>query len=124
LKNCIIIDESPVIRKVAKRILKDLNFSINEAASGQEALSKISLNFQDVIMLDHAIYDMTPVEFIQSALRHSTSIKPSILLCVTRRDVVSIMKAKRAGASGYLFKPFTRETLLQSFSSQIAELAA
>ena len=38
MKRCLIVDDSRVIRKVARRILEDLKFEIEEAADGLEAL--------------------------------------------------------------------------------------
>ncbi len=124
MKSCLIVDDSPVIRKVAKRILHDLQYAITEAESGEEGLSKFRTGLHNVIMLDHILPDMTAIEFIQATMRFSPNIKPTILLCITQLDVVRIMKAKRAGATGYVLKPFTRATLLNSFNSQVAELAA
>lgn len=124
MKRCLIVDDSPVIRKVAKRILYDLQYVITEAENGSDGLSKFRNTLPQVILLDHVLPDMTAVEFIQSAMRFSPHMKPSILLCITQLDVVRIMKAKRAGASGFVLKPFTRATLTHSFTSQVEELAA
>ncbi len=35
MKSCLIVDDSSVVRKVARRILEDLEFAIEEAADGQ-----------------------------------------------------------------------------------------
>ncbi len=40
MKNCLIVDDSKVIRKVARHILETLNFEVDEAGDGQEALSR------------------------------------------------------------------------------------
>jgi two-component system, chemotaxis family, chemotaxis protein CheY len=124
LKSCLIVDDSPVIRKVAKRILHDLQFAIVEAENGADGLSKYRTGLHDVILLDHVLPDMTAIEFIEATKRYSPDLRPTILLCITQLDVVRIMKAKRAGATGYVLKPFTRATLVNSFTSQIADLAA
>jgi two-component system, chemotaxis family, chemotaxis protein CheY len=124
LKSCLIVDDSPVIRKVAKRILHDLQYAITEAESGADGLSKFRTNLPQVILLDYVLPDMTAVEFIEAVMRYSPNFKPTILLCITQLDVVRIMKAKRAGATGYVLKPFTRATLMHGFTSQVADLAA
>ncbi len=124
MKTCMIVDDSAVIRKVARRILSDLPFVIVEAEYGSDALLKCRTQMPDVIMLDHVLPDMTAVEFIENIKRRVPQNMPSILLCISEFDVVRIMKAKRAGAAGYILKPFTRQTLLASFQTQVADLAA
>lgn len=124
LKTCLIVDDSAVIRKVARRILSGFQFAISESDYGHDALIKCRSQMPDIILLDHVLPDMSAIEFIENIKRRSPQNMPSILLCICEFDVPRIMKAKRAGASGYVLKPFTRETLLASFHSQIADLAA
>ena len=124
MKTCLIVDDSPVIRKVAKRILSDLGYAVIEAYHGAEGLDKCRNNNPDVVLLDFTLPDMTALQFIET-LKARPGIKmPSVLLNIFQLDVVCIMKAKRAGAAGYVLKPFTRATLTDSFNSQITKLAA
>ena len=39
MKTCLVVDDSSVIRKVARRILEGLEFEISEAEDGEEALA-------------------------------------------------------------------------------------
>jgi two-component system chemotaxis response regulator CheY len=39
MKTCLVVDDSSVIRKVARRILEGLDFQITEAEDGQQALA-------------------------------------------------------------------------------------
>ncbi|CAN0604949.1 unnamed protein product, partial [Ectocarpus sp. 12 AP-2014] len=52
MKTCLVVDDSSVIRKVARRILEDLQFEVLEAADGQEALEKCREAMPDSIFLD------------------------------------------------------------------------
>lgn len=124
MKTCLIVDDSPVIRKVAKRILTDLGYAVSEAEYGADGLAKCRNGNPDVILLDHSLPDMTDLQFIEAIKARSRERIPVILLNIFELDVVRIMKAKRAGATGYVLKPFTRATLTASFTSQIADLAA
>ena len=65
--------------------------------------------------MDGALPDMTTVEFIRRVRVISSPVKPQIAVCLTEVDIAAIMRAKRAGAQGYLLKPFTRPQLLDRF---------
>ena len=52
MKSCLIVDDSSVIRKVARRILEDMDFIVDEAEDGQEAYEKCAQEMPDVILLD------------------------------------------------------------------------
>ena len=124
MKTCLIVDDSPVIRKVAKRILADLGYAVTEAEYGADGLAKCHGSMPDVILLDFSLPDMTDLQFIENVKVRAVGKMPIILLNIFELDVVRIMKAKRAGATGYVLKPFTRATLTDSFNSQIVQLAA
>lgn len=121
MKRCMFVDDSSVIRRVAKRILSGPELLVIEAASGAEALDMCSAHMPDIIVVDGALEDMTSVEFIRRVRAMNARIEPQIAVCLTEVDVGAIMRAKRAGAQGYLLKPFDRAQLLDRFRSfQIA----
>ncbi len=115
MKRCMFVDDSSVIRKVAKRILGGPDMLVVEAGSGIEALDMCRAEMPEIIIVDSALPDMSAVEFIQRALTMSEYQKPQIMLCLTEVDIGAIMRAKRAGAQGYLLKPFNRAQLLERF---------
>lgn len=120
MKRCLIVDDSSVIRKVAKRILAGPEMLVAEAASAQEALDICTQELPEIIIADGSLPDMRSDELIARLMAIDPESKPHILLCLSAVDVGQIMRAKRAGAKGYLLKPFTRTQLLESFR----ELAA
>ncbi len=52
MKTCLVVDDSKVIRKVARHILETLNFEVSEAGDGREALESCLKSAPDVILLD------------------------------------------------------------------------
>jgi two-component system, chemotaxis family, chemotaxis protein CheY len=122
VKRCMIVDDSSVIRKVAKRILGGPDMLVVEAGAAEEALYLCEADMPDVIIVDGSLPDMSTVDFIRRALAIEAEIKPQIVICVTEFDVGAIMRAKRAGAVGYILKPFNRPQLLDRFRAM--ELAA
>ena len=115
MKRCLFVDDSAVIRKVAKRILGGSDLQVMEAATGFDAISICAGDMPDIIVVDGALPDMTTVEFIRRVRGINTPVKPQIAVCLTEVDIAAIMRAKRAGAQGYILKPFNRPQLLDRF---------
>lgn len=113
MKRCLLVDNSAVIRKVAKRILAGQDLDVIEAGNGVEGIAICVTNMPELILVDSTLPDMTGIDFIQRVRSITTAaIKPQIAICLTEFDIGAIMRAKRAGAQGYLLKPFNRPQLL------------
>ena len=52
MKNCLVVDDSKVIRKVARHILESLDLNVTEACDGQDALNQCEEHVPDVVLLD------------------------------------------------------------------------
>lgn len=118
MRQCLVVDDSSVIRKVTRRIMEDMNFDILEAENGQEALEHCKVEMPDVIMLDWDMPVMGAFEFL-SALRLSTNSKKkaTIFYCTTENNVDDISRAFNHGADEYILKPYDRDTLAAKLSS-------
>ena len=117
MKRCMFVDDSAVIRKVAKRILGGPDLQIIEASTGFDAIALCTNDMPEIIVVDGALPDMSAVEFIRRVRAIETPHKPQSAICLTEVDIGAIMRAKRAGAQGYLLKPFNRPQLLDRFRS-------
>ena len=116
MKHCLIVDDSSVIRKVAKRILAKQDLAVAEANSGADAIDKCRYAMPDYIIVDSGLPDMAAEEFIAQVKQLAgTEPMPRISVCMVEVDVPAIMRAKRAGAVGYCMKPFTRPQLMERF---------
>lgn len=115
MKRCMIVDDSSVIRKVAKRILSSPELLVIEASSATEALYMCQADMPHIIVVDSTLPDMNIVDFVRQAMAIESEIKPQIVVCMTQFDIGTIMRAKRAGAKGYMLKPFNRQLLLERF---------
>lgn len=115
MKRCLFVDDSSVIRKVAKRILNSSELMVVEASNGAEGLDVCAYDMPEIIVVDGALEDITTVDFIRRVRAMPSPVKPQIAICLTEVDIGAIMRAKRAGAQGYLLKPFTRPQLLDRF---------
>ena len=111
-----IVDDSPVIRKVARRILEGMGYVVVEAEDGVDALEKCVHNMPDGILVDWDMPRMDGVEFIEALRTREEADRTKILFCTSELMVTEMMRAKRAGCQGYLLKPYTRDILQQKLS--------
>lgn len=111
MKSCLIVDDSKVIRKVARHILETMEFEVTEAADGQEALNHVSNFSPDVILLDWNMPVMSGMDFLKAYRSASTSQAAKVIFCTTENGIGHIQAAIAAGADEYVMKPFDRETL-------------
>jgi two-component system, chemotaxis family, chemotaxis protein CheY len=111
MKSCLVVDDSKVIRKVARHILETLNFSVDEAEDGREALTRCDASMPDVILLDWNMPVMGGMEFLRALRQSGAPDQPKVVFCTTENDLSHIRAAIEAGADEYVMKPFDRETL-------------
>ena len=111
MKSCLIVDDSKVIRKVARHILETLSFTVEEAEDGREALLRCDETLPDVILLDWNMPVMGGMEFLRTLRQRDLSTQPKVVFCTTENDAAHIRAAIDAGADEYIMKPFDRETL-------------
>ncbi|MCC2979586.1 MULTISPECIES: response regulator [unclassified Sphingomonas] len=111
MKSCLVVDDSKVIRKVARHILEGLDFTVSEAGDGQEALDACLASAPDVILLDWNMPVMSGMDFLRALRETDISPRPKVVFCTTENGMAHIRAAIEAGADEYVMKPFDRETL-------------
>jgi len=111
MKTCLVVDDSRVIRKVARKIVEDMGFACEEAGDGQEALAACRKAMPDAVLLDWNMPVMNGLDFLIKLREEPEGRKPVVVFCTTENDMSHITQALRAGADEYVMKPFDHETL-------------
>ena len=111
MKTCLVVDDSKVIRKVARHILETLGFQVSEAGDGREALDLCQQASPDVILLDWNMPVMSGMDFLRALRETAGGAKPKVVFCTTENGMAYIRAAIEAGADEYVMKPFDRDTL-------------
>ncbi|MET0269333.1 MAG: response regulator [Sphingomonas sp.] len=111
MKTCLVVDDSKVIRKVARHILETLRYEVAEAGDGQEALAACEHQAPDVVLLDWNMPVMSGMEFLRALKQSNVAPRPKVVFCTTENGTAHIRAAIEAGADEYVMKPFDRETL-------------
>ena len=115
MKTCLVVDDSSVIRKVARRILEGLDFQIAEAENGEEAVENCRRQMPDAILLDWNMPKMDGYDFLRVLRRLPGGDRPKVVFCTTENDVAHIARALHAGANEYIMKPFDKEIVEAKF---------
>ncbi|WP_394761917.1 PleD family two-component system response regulator [Phenylobacterium sp.] len=105
-KLCLVVDDSRVVRKVARRILEDLGFEVAEAGDGAEALAWARTAMPDAILLDWNMPVMNGLEFLRRLRQEPGGTDPRVIFCSVENDLDRIREALDEGASEYIMKPF------------------
>lgn len=116
MKTCLIVDDSRVVRKVAGRIVANLDFKIEEAVDGADALAKCREAMPDVILLDWNMPVMNGLDFLRAVRREKDGALPKIVFCSTETDRDHITEALRSGADEFVMKPFDSDIIQSKFA--------
>jgi two-component system, chemotaxis family, chemotaxis protein CheY len=116
MKRCLIVDDSRVVRKVASRIIRDMQFEVSEAGDGMEALEACRNQMPDAILLDWSMPVMNGLDFLRALRREDEGRTPKVVFCSTENDAEHIGEAVRSGADEFIMKPFDSGILQSKFA--------
>jgi len=112
MERTLVVDDSPTMRRMVMASLRGVCVGgFAEAASGLEAVEQLALQPVSLIVLDLNMPDMHGLEVLAFVRRHPVLKALPIIVLTTRGDETSRRAALAAGASVYLTKPFTPESL-------------
>ncbi|CCG06739.1 response regulator [Pararhodospirillum photometricum] len=115
MKSCLIVDDSKVIRMVAKKILQELQFETLEAEDGHVALELCKRKLPTAVLLDWNMPVMNGMEFMREMRALPGGKDVIVVFCTTENDISHIQEAMEAGADEYIMKPFDSEILQAKF---------
>ncbi len=116
MTTCLIVDDSRVVRKVARRILEDLNFACREAEDGVFACKACEEEMPDMILLDWNMPNMSGIEFLEALRKMPGGDTPKVVFCTTENDMNYIQRAIQAGTNEYIMKPFDNEIIVSKLT--------
>ena len=115
-RTCLVVDDSRVVRKVARRILESNGFAVTEAADGQIALDACRAALPDCILLDWNMPVMDGITFLKALRKEFGPDDPPVVVCTTENDLRHIEAAISSGAQEYIMKPFDEDILTGKFA--------
>jgi two-component system, chemotaxis family, chemotaxis protein CheY len=110
-RTCLVVDDSRVVRKVARRILEAHGFAVTEAVDGQKALDACHEHLPDCVLLDWNMPIMDGLQFLRALRKEFGPNNPPVVFCTTENDIGHIEIAISNGAQEYIMKPFDEDIL-------------
>lgn len=110
MQRCVIIEGSPIIRRVIKAILADFGFEVAEAGTGRDGIAAFDRHVPRLAIIDAGISDMSALDVLRH-MRNAAAGRVQIIYCTTTFDILDLQRAQAAGATDALIKPFDRGSL-------------
>jgi len=120
-KKVLIVDDSRTIRQQVNFTLTKGGFEVVEAEDGKDGLDKLKSN-PDVAMIisDVNMPNMNGLEMVEAINADAACPHPPIVMLTTEGSGDLVDRAKKAGAKGWLVKPFKPEQLVAVVSKLVA----
>jgi two-component system chemotaxis response regulator CheY len=108
------VDDSATIRELLLSELSGLGYRVTQAEDGINGLEMLALEAPDLIITDITMPRMDGIGFIQSVRGDERYKATPILVLTTESDPDIKDRAKRAGATGWIVKPFDPRKLAEA----------
>ncbi len=113
---CLVVDDSRVVRKVARRILERIGYGVREAENGADALELCRRGLPRCVLLDWNMPVMDGLAFLKALRTEFGPDQPLVLFCTTENERSFIAEALAQGAQEYIMKPFDADILVGKFT--------
>lgn len=121
--NVLVVDDSLTVREEVMQALSGLNVDIKQAVDGIEALRVIQNNDIDCVICDVNMPRMNGIDVVVEVRKQERFAELPILMLTTEGSRELILKARRAGASGWMVKPFVHDMLARTVTKMTRDKA-
>ena len=115
MKTCLVVDDSSIVRKIARRIVEALGFEVIEAEDGVDALVVCKRSMSEAILLDWNMPVIDGLQFLNTLRRMPGGEEPKVVFCTTETGLDHITRAMDGGANEYIMKPFDKDIVSDKF---------
>ncbi|MBZ0164895.1 MAG: response regulator [Notoacmeibacter sp.] len=108
------VDDSRTMREMLRHCLTNAGFEVVTAEHGEDGLQKLEESLPDVIITDINMPVMDGFQFIEGVRAMPNRSRLPILVLSTESDAEKKSRARKAGATGWIVKPFDPEKLVNA----------
>lgn len=122
-KKILIVDDSATVRQQVRMALEGAGFDVEEAVDGMDGKERIAKNAQlAAVVCDVNMPRMSGIEMLESVKKDPRNGRLPIVMLTTEGQAALVKRAKAAGATGWMIKPFNA-TLLIATLKKLVEAA-
>lgn len=114
MSTALIVEDSMTDMQILTRCLQQGGFTVVTASSGEEALSKISTQKPDIIILDIILPGCSGFDVCREIKYGIATSKIPVVLCSTKGGEMDKFWGMKQGADAYLAKPIDQEEVLRT----------
>jgi two-component system, chemotaxis family, chemotaxis protein CheY len=108
----LIVDDSATVRQQVGIVLTQSGFKVEHACDGLEGVTRIQNGGIDCVICDVNMPNMNGIELVEAVKSCEQYSKLPIIMLTTEGAKELILRAKKAGASGWIVKPFKADLLV------------
>jgi two-component system chemotaxis response regulator CheY len=112
-RTILVVDDSPTMRQQVRMPLEDAGYKVLEASDGQDALRRLDgADVVDMVISDVNMPGMNGLEMLEALRKIPRFAALPVVMLTTEGKKSLVERAEKAGARGWLVKPFKAEVLL------------
>jgi DNA-binding NtrC family response regulator len=118
----LVVDDEPVVVNSIRKTLARRAFKVAEAFSGREALSRVTSESFDLVLLDMKLPDANGLELVSDLKKRKPGLR--VVIVTGYASIDTAVEAIRRGANDYMAKPFTPDELYSTANRVLNRSAA
>lgn len=108
----LVVEDEAALATMLRYNLEKQGFRVEEAADGQEALTRIAETTPDIVLLDWMLPVMSGIEVCRQIRRRSATRDLPVIMVTARTEDQDAVRGLNTGADDYITKPFSMDALL------------
>jgi two-component system, chemotaxis family, chemotaxis protein CheY len=112
MKRILAVDDSASVRQMVSFTLRKVGYEVVEAVDGKDGLAKVSAGKFDLIITDLNMPNMDGIQLITAARKVPGYSFTPILMLTTESQAEKKDAGRKAGATGWIVKPFDTDQLI------------
>ena len=108
----LVVDDTEMVRKLIRAVLKEVPVEIIEAGNGRDALATAAKSEFALVILDIMMPEMNGIEVARQLRSQPATERLPILFCTAASDRGIVLSAAKLGNVDYILKPINRQMLL------------